>query len=489
MPSSTHVSSLPLPYLADAADYIDLLSSLDGLVFFDSVNHGSLRNSEDRQFDIISAAPLFTLQQKGTKCQLEQHRAYTSSWLEQAIMQLQSLIDSGASLQTILHQLGEGFLHPAQFNPEQDIPPFKAGFIGYLAYDLGRQLETLPAQANSDINIPEMHLGFYHWACVIDHKKQTAELVALKGVNDELMTTIEQKLLSKRVEKNHNKFNINNTLEDTIDVDSYRKNHARIIDYIRQGDCYQVNYTHRFSGKYSGDSWLAYRSLRQVMPGPFSAFYRSSDAVSVLSFSPERFIALHDGRVLTQPIKGTSPRDPDPARDAANANALLSSQKNRAENVMIVDLLRNDLGKCCEPGSIRADAICELKSYSNVHHLVSTVTGRLKSGMNAFDVLLHCFPGGSITGAPKIRAMEVIEELEPFRRSVYCGSLFYVDVSGNMDSNILIRTVLCENGNIHSWGGGGIVADSDWEQEYRESNNKIESLVQALNKFTALEDD
>ncbi|MDA3164773.1 aminodeoxychorismate synthase component I, partial [Pseudomonas aeruginosa] len=259
----------------------------------------------------------------------------------------------------------------------------------------------------------------------------------------------------------------------------YRQAIRRIQDYIQAGDCYQVNYSQRFQAACSGSPWPAYRALREACPTPFSGYLRLADG-AILSLSPERFLKLGKGKVETRPIKGTRPRGKTPEEDMALAASLLASPKDRAENLMIVDLLRNDIGRSCQPGSVRVPELFALESYPNVHHLVSSVTGELAPGKDALDLLEGSFPGGSITGAPKIRAMQIIDELEPSRRGIYCGSLFYLDVRGEMDSSIAIRTLLVRNGQVSCWGGGGIVADSHWEDEYQETLDKVRVLLETL---------
>ncbi|MFZ0156805.1 anthranilate synthase component I family protein, partial [Pseudomonas sp.] len=213
---------------------------------------------------------------------------------------------------------------------------------------------------------------------------------------------------------------------------------------------------------------------------PYSGFQLLADGSALLSFSPERFIRVSDGQVETRPIKGTRPRGNDATEDARNAAELLDSRKDRAENLMIVDLLRNDLGRTCETGSVKVPELFSLESYPNVHHLVSSVTGRLAVGKDALNLIADSFPGGSITGAPKIRAMQIIDELEPSRRALYCGSLLYVDVRGEMDSSIAIRSLLVKDGQVCCWGGGAVVADSDWQAEYEESITKVKVLLDTL---------
>ncbi len=252
--------------------------------------------------------------------------------------------------------------------------------------------------------------------------------------------------------------------------------------YLLEGDCYQVNLAQRFAAQASGDAYAAYLELRQSSPAPYSAFLDWPQA-QILCASPERFLQVRQGRVETKPIKGTRARSDDAVEDARLAEELRHHPKDRAENLMIVDLLRNDLGKSCEPGSVRAPKLFEVESFANVHHLVSTVEGKLQSGRDALDVLRDCFPGGSITGAPKQRAMEIIEQLEPNRRGIYCGAIGYIGHDGNMDTNIAIRTLVYSEDSIRCWAGGGIVADSQCEAEYQETLDKVSAILELLQRF------
>jgi para-aminobenzoate synthetase component 1 len=255
----------------------------------------------------------------------------------------------------------------------------------------------------------------------------------------------------------------------------------RIQHYIREGDCYQVNLAQRFAAPCRGNAWTLYQTLRQANPAPFSAFINGPQA-RILSSSPERFLRVLDGRVETKPIKGTRPRSADPLEDRRQEEALRHSEKDRAENLMIVDLLRNDIGKHCQPGSVRVPKLFDVESYATVHHLVSTVTGTLAPGHDAISLLRDSFPGGSITGAPKIRSMEIIEELEPNRRGVYCGAIGYLGFDGNMDTNIAIRTLVHSAGQVCFAAGGGIVTDSDAAEEYQESLDKAAALLRVLER-------
>ncbi|MBV1884959.1 MAG: aminodeoxychorismate synthase component I, partial [Gammaproteobacteria bacterium] len=265
-------------------------------------------------------------------------------------------------------------------------------------------------------------------------------------------------------------------------VGEYNAQYQRIIDYIYAGDCYQVNFAQRLSSVYSGHLWNAYTALRTKSPAPYSAFMQFPED-TLLSHSPESFLSVQQRHVTTQPIKGTRRRSPNHTEDKRLKSELTSSLKDRSENLMIVDLMRNDLGKHCKTGSITADELFTLKSFSNVHHLVSTVRGELAPNSHPLDLFRDSFPGGSITGAPKKRAMEIINELEPFDRGAYCGSLGYLSFDGQMNTNIAIRTLSNEGARLYCWGGGGIVADSNCEEEYLESLDKINNLIETLNKL------
>lgn len=265
-----------------------------------------------------------------------------------------------------------------------------------------------------------------------------------------------------------------------IDKAHYLASLKRIREYLRAGDCYQVNYARRFSSCYSGIPVIDWARLANLHQAPHASYFAIDTRRTIFGVSPERFLRVHGRRISTEPIKGSRPRGQTATDDELLASNLRSSEKDRAENLMIVDLLRNDLGKVCIPGSIKAESLFELRRFSNVQHLVSTVTGTLRDNIPALDALLHCFPGGSITGAPKRRAMEIIAELEPHPRRFYCGTQFVLDSEGNLDSNILIRTFQTDGDRIYCHGGGGIVIDSDPEQEFAESAFKVRALMECL---------
>lgn len=355
--------------------------------------------------------------------------------------------------------------------------PFCGGALGCFAYDLGRRLESLPEKAGHDLPLPDMAVGIYDWAVIVDHHLRQSWLAGLCRFADTASDWPMLRALFNDPPKCQTEpFNARAKVKSNMSKAGYTDAFDRVKHYIRAGDCYQVNLAQRFSAGFEGSGWAAYRRLRALNPAPFAACL-NLPRCRVLSSSPERFLRVIDGQVETRPIKGTRRRSEFAREDRALAGWLLESEKERAENLMIVDLLRNDIGKSCQPGSVAVPRLFALESYATVHHLVSTVTGRLAKDKHALDLLRGCFPGGSITGAPKLRAMQIIEELEPHRRNIYCGSIAYIGFDGNMDSNICIRTLIhCED-KIYFHAGGGIVWDSQAEAEYKECFTKAAALL------------
>ena len=373
----------------------------------------------------------------------------------------------------------------AQHTQTQDVTcadldlPFTGGIIGHFCYDWQNPDFQLPT--GHPYTLPLVQLGAYDWALVVDHDKRHATWVftskskaaaTVLALLDEQSTPAAPPLVAP--------FSCT-TFTPSTSYDDYIKSLKNIAEYILAGDCYQVNFSQRFSATFQGSLATAYLQLRKATPSPYSAFLPYRDA-AILSVSPERFLHINGKHVNTQPIKGTCPRGDTLTQDQQLASALLASEKNRAENVMIVDLLRNDLSQCCEPFSVKVPHLCELHTFANVHHLISTVTGELKNEFSAFDLFKRSFPGGSITGAPKKRAMEIIHELEKEKRGIYCGSIAYFSNNGNADSSISIRTLQAEHNTLYCWGGGGIVADSDAREEYQESVFKVAKLMSALSE-------
>ena len=448
----------PLPYFSDSARLFATIAHKQWAVFLDS----GYPHTHQGRFDLLAADPVVTLQTKGQ----------------------QTTINNAGDLSVSSDdpfQLVRRFLQ-TPVTSEEDLP-FNGGAIGYFSYDLARRLEKLPEIAEDAENIPEMSVGIYHWALIVDHHKQQTHLVAHHLSEDVWETLIDQFSLLPEVAATE-EFVVLASPQSNMDSAYYARAFQKIRHYLTEGDCYQVNLAQRFCTPCQGDPWQAYQYLRTINAAPFSS-YLNFPQVQVLSSSPERFLSVNDGEVETKPIKGTRPRKPSQQLDVLQIGTLIESRKDRAENVMIVDLLRNDISKCCKPGSVKVPRLFDIESYATVHHLVSTVKGELQDDRHALDLLRSCFPGGSITGAPKIRAMEIIEELEPHRRGVYCGSIGYIGFNGNMDTNIAIRTLVHSDGTIRCWAGGGIVNDSNLEEEYQESFDKAAALLKALEHFKA----
>lgn len=364
--------------------------------------------------------------------------------------------------------------------------PFQGGLAGAWSYDAGRALEAIPAKAQTDISLPELCVGLYTQALMRNRKTGETWLLAPIEELEALQTFW---LTPPDTKPQPTTFQLLTTWQSNMSAVEYADKFAQVQTYLRAGDCYQINLAQRFSNLYAGDTWNAYELLRKNNNAPFSAFMQLENG-SLLSLSPERFLAIDEhGNVETKPIKGTRPRAIDSIQDQQLAAELQSSPKDRAENVMIVDLLRNDLSRLCIPGSVNVPKLFAIESYPAVHHLVSTVTGKLTSTNYNIQLFAACFPGGSITGAPKIRAMEIIDELEPHRRSFYCGSFGYFSQHGRADTSIAIRTLVAmrserlhdvQQGTIHCWAGGGLVADSDCANEYQETFDKVARITPVL---------
>lgn len=352
--------------------------------------------------------------------------------------------------------------------------PFKGGWIGVLGYDL-----ALPDATDSPrLLFPDALLGDYRRFVFIDHEQQMAELVTLSGYTGPLDDPL---VSSKSCEPDHylQPFKLTHPFEAITSAARYKADFGRIQSLLQAGDCYQVNYAQAFKARCQGSGAAAMKRLLALTRAPNAAWMLAPEG-EVLSLSPELFLSIQDGKVVTKPIKGTAPRDANPEVDLRNRDELEGSTKNRAENLMIVDLLRHDLSRHAETGSVRVEKLFAIEALPQVYHLVSTVTARIAEGADAIDVIRDCFPGGSITGAPKKRAMEIIAELEPTPRSVYCGSIGFIGTNGDAELNIAIRTLLRIDADLYAWAGGGIVADSICEKEYQECFDKMGALMRAL---------
>ena len=394
-------------------------------------------------------------------------------------------------------------LAPFVQEPVSGLPPFQGGAIGLIGYEYGRQLERLPRAHFDDTNLDEVNIGIYDWTIAWDHRTNRAwilstglptlgslrhrraeerlrlVLAALGNGSARHRVRIEQTPRTRLAPS----FPVSGDegIRSTFTAERYQRAVGDVVEYILRGDVFQVNLSQRFESRPPENPLDLYGRLRAITPAPFGAYLDLGEAI-IISASPERFL-FHDPvtrEVETRPIKGTRPRGSTALEDARLRGELESSEKDRAENVMIVDLLRNDLSRVCSPGSVQVPSLLALEAHPTVHHLVSTITGRLEAGRNMVDLLGAAFPGGSITGAPKIRAMEIIAELEPTVRGPYTGTLGYWSLTGSMDTSIVIRTFVALPDRIYFHAGGGIVADSDPLSEYQETLDKARALIRAL---------
>ena len=425
-------------YTLDTNELNELTKQLKGSVYFDSSDAG-----ERGRYDIFSAEPLQRLREE------------------------------------------------TEQTPKQELPsvlkslPFVCGKIGFASYDFSharsRRPQCIVDTKTIKSELPLLYIAYFTWSYVYDRAKQQGYLTFSPLCDDVTQSTILRLIDALQINSEINQSNEANTNPQLKSLawykgqtfNQYQKAFNTAMDYIHAGDCYQVNLSQQFeaiSNCHAADLFFASRAGLNT---PYSCYMSLGNHQHILSFSPEQFLSIVDAKVTSKPIKGTVENTLDP-KDALE---LSNSLKNQAENLMIVDLLRNDLSRICELNSVTVPKLFELESYKNVHHLVSTINGKLKSKLTELDAFFSCFPGGSITGAPKKRAMEIIEELEPHRREAYCGSVFYWSDSGRFDSNILIRTVVKSHNKLLCWGGGGIVADSILEEEYLESITKVKNLT------------
>jgi para-aminobenzoate synthetase component I len=409
-------------------------------------------------------------------------------------------------------------LAPLATSRVPDLPPFQGGVAGYIGYGYGERLERVPQSRYDDLDIPDVVLGLYDWVLAWDHQARRAWVVStgLPEVDPQVrgrrahdrLSLVCDRLDGPPASTSGESATVRSpawtasevpapehrstshapahpvpghpALRSSFSREDYLSSVARVRDYIHAGDIFQANLSQRFDARYDGDPWALYRRLRVLNPAPFAAYFEAP-GLAIMSASPERFIRIDEtGEIETRPIKGTIPRGIGPEHDAHLGRALIESEKDRAENLMIVDLLRNDLSRVSRAGTVRVPELFALEHYSTVHHLVSTVVGQLSPGLDAIDVWRAAFPGGSITGAPKVRAMEIIAELEPTRRGVYCGVIGYLGCTGVADSSIVIRTYLAHQGRVYFSAGGGIVADSEPQAEYAETLDKARALIAAL---------
>ncbi|MDT3617260.1 aminodeoxychorismate synthase component 1 [Cronobacter sakazakii] len=443
-----------LPWRADALQ--QTFSALQHQPWAMLLHSGFAEHAHNR-FDILVAGPRVTLTTRGALTMTQDAEGCQQS--------------DDDPLRLLHAALARFAFSPA---PDEDFP-FQGGALGLFGYDLGRRFERLPSQASADLNTPDMAVGIYDWALIADHHRERLTLLCY-GDACARLAWLEAQLPVETAP-----FRLTTPWRSNMTREEYGEKFRQVQAYLRSGDCYQVNLAQRFCARYEGSEWQAFLTLNAANRAPFSAFLRLPEQ-AILSLSPERFIRLHDSAIETRPIKGTLPRLSNPEEDARQALRLAQSPKDRAENLMIVDLLRNDIGRVATPGSVKVPELFVVEPFPAVHHLVSTITATLPPSLHATDLLRASFPGGSITGAPKVRAMEIIEELEPQRRNAWCGSIGYLSFCGAMDTSITIRTLTAENGALYCSAGGGIVADSEEAAEYQETFDKVNRILHALER-------
>ncbi len=444
-----------LPWQADPTRRFQQFVKRPWAILLDSCHD----QSGQGRFDIFAADPYITFEYTGR----------------------QTVVSRGGEKQILFgnpfHLLHE-FLEPRAENVSN--LPFCGGAIGYFSYDLGFECVALKSR-HQPPSYPLLAVGIYDWAVVNDNQEQRCYLVAqdrtpeTRLIWEDLCSALEEEAPAAE-----STFRLGAVPESNFSQAEYVTAFQAVQRYIRAGDCYQVNLAQCFSAPSEGHLWNVYHESRLSNPAPFSAYFRHAD-VEIASASPERFLKIKNDHVETCPIKGTMRREP--GQEVEQRNQLQGSLKDQAENLMIVDLLRNDLSKNCAAGTVRVPELFKVESFATVHHLVSTVTGRLREGRSALDLLEGCFPGGSITGAPKRRAMEIIDELEETARGAYCGSVAYLSFDGQMDSSIAIRTMVQAEGCTRFYAGGGVTHDSKENAEYQECLDKAAAMRAVLSKF------
>ncbi|WP_095500341.1 aminodeoxychorismate synthase component I [Paraferrimonas haliotis] len=467
--------SLTLDWSWPLCQHFSALAQLPWAMLLDS----SDADHVDARFDIAVAQPLATLTSKQGETRV--------SYAEELGAGFNAYVSSDAfhrktsPFELVKRVSGELLGEQPLASDLGDHWPFIGGALGYFSYDLGRYSEHLPSQAANDIDAYDMAVGIFDWALIADKHNRSINLVHFgdeAGLAKRL-AWLEARIADYQQAPKAPQFQNTGPWRCQQSQQGYVQAFEQVQAYLHSGDCYQINLTQRFDMGYAGDEYQAYLKLREHNQAPFAGFMRLDDH-AILSLSPERFIQCQDQQLQTKPIKGTKARHAEPDKDQQAAQALQASEKDRAENLMIVDLLRNDFGRVAKPGSVTVPSLFAIESFPAVHHLVSTINAELDEQYSAIDALAAAFPGGSITGAPKIRAMEIIEELELSRRSIYCGSLGYISHHGHMDSNICIRTLLAKNNTLYCWAGGGIVADSQLELEYQECFDKVSKILPLL---------
>ena len=443
-----------LPYQENSSIWFDKFASSRTPIFLDSCFQANNHLNDFNRYDFICWDPFIEIIQKGFKTLIIKDG---TSFL------------SDESFAEIVDVIYSGLLDSYENN---SLLPFTGGLIGYLSYEFGQK-------STKDTVLPHARANAYKNTILVDHlekktyfisfdKKRDAELIYDQCLNHE------KEIIDE--------FVITEPIVNIESFEDYKRKFNKIQQYIIDGDVYQVNLATKFSTKYSGDPWVFYKKFREINKSPYMAYLKFED-YAIISGSPEQFISVNGSTITSRPIKGTMPRGDDPKTDCDNYEKLSSSEKDKAENLMIVDLIRNDLGKNCDTGSVNVKKLFTIESYPNVHHLVSSIEGQLKKEISPWTAFCDSFPGGSITGAPKKRSIEIISELESFSREVYCGSIFYLSFNKTLNSNIAIRSLIAYDEKLEYFSGGGITKSSTVKSEYNEIFNKAANIEKAISYF------
>ena len=443
-----------LPYQEKSSHWYDKFASSRAPIFLDSCYQANDHLNDFNRYDFVCWDPFIEIIQKGSKTLIIKEG--TSFLSDESFEETVDVIYSG-----LLDSYGN-----------DSLLPFTGGLIGYLSYQFGQK-------STKDAVLPHARANAYKNTILVDHLKKKTHFISLNNKND--ADALYDQCLNHRNE-NGDDFVVTGPVENIESFEEYKQKFNKIQQYITDGDVYQVNLATKFSTNYSGDPWIFYKKFREINKSPYMAYLKFED-YSVISGSPEQFISVNGSTITSRPIKGTMPRGSDSKSDNSNYHKLRSSEKDKAENLMIVDLIRNDLGKNCDTGSVNVKKLFTIESYPNVHHLVSSIEGQLKKEISPWSALCDAFPGGSITGAPKKRSIEIIDELESFSREVYCGSIFYLSFNKTMNSNIAIRSLIAYDGKLEYFSGGGITKSSTVKSEYNEIFNKAANIEKTISYF------
>ena len=443
-----------LPYQENSSIWFDKFASSRTPIFLDSCFQANNHLNDFNRYDLICWDPFIEIIQKGFKTLIIKDG---TSFL------------SDESFTEIVDVIYSGLLDSYENN---SLLPFTGGLIGYLSYEFGQK-------STKDTVLPHARANAYKNTILVDHLEKKTYFISFDKKRDAEL--IYDQCLNHQKEI-IDEFVITEPIVNIESFEDYKRKFNKIQQYIIDGDVYQVNLATKFSTKYSGDPWVFYKKFREINKSPYMAYLKFED-YAIISGSPEQFISVNGSTITSRPIKGTMPRGNDPKTDGDNYEKLSSSEKDKAENLMIVDLIRNDLGKNCDTGSVNVKKLFTIESYPNVHHLVSSIEGQLKKEISPWTAFCDSFPGGSITGAPKKRSIEIISELESFSREVYCGSIFYLSFNKTLNSNIAIRSLIAYDEKLEYFSGGGITKSSTVKSEYNEIFNKAANIEKAISYF------